>query len=198
MAGLPGRSNRRCSAVTEASDSTGQLDTSQDALVTLVVRGMVRGAPDDATKQLVEQGLALTKGPITMPTPQGTQEAGKLLRRPAGQRGGAGDRQALRRLPADQPPAARRVLGLADPPRRHAQRPQRRRLRRRCPGAARRGALLDRPDPAPARRRCAAADRLPSPPAGGARQVRRRRSVAGWRRRSWTPTTRCGCTCTRN
>jgi hypothetical protein len=70
--------------VTEASDSTGQLETSHDALVTLVVRGMVRGAPDDATKQLVEHGLALTKGPITMPTPQGTQEAGKLLRVPPG------------------------------------------------------------------------------------------------------------------
>jgi hypothetical protein len=45
---------------------------------------MVRGTPNDATKQLVEHGLALTKGPITMPTPQGTEQAGKLLRVPLG------------------------------------------------------------------------------------------------------------------
>ncbi len=70
--------------MTEAPDSTGQLDAEHDALVTLVIRGMVRGAPDDATKRLVEQGLAITKGPITMATPQGTAEAGKLLRVPPG------------------------------------------------------------------------------------------------------------------
>ncbi|HEU5266322.1 MAG TPA: hypothetical protein VFU35_06460 [Jatrophihabitans sp.] len=64
--------------MTEASDR--QLDPAQDALVTLVIRGMIRGTPDEATQQLVEQGLALTKGPITMPTPQGTEDAGKLLR----------------------------------------------------------------------------------------------------------------------
>jgi hypothetical protein len=72
--------------VTEASDSDHELDPAQTALVTLVVRGMIRGAPDEATQQLVDQGLALSKGPITMPTPQGTQEAGKLLRvQPAGE-----------------------------------------------------------------------------------------------------------------
>ena len=70
--------------MTETPDSTGQQDAAQQALVTLVIRGMVRGAPDDATKQLVDQGLAMTKGPITMPTPQGTEEAGKLLRVPPG------------------------------------------------------------------------------------------------------------------
>jgi len=70
--------------VTEAPDSTGQRDAADDALISLVIRGMVRGAPDDATKQLVEQGFAITKGPITMATPQGTAEAGKLLRVPPG------------------------------------------------------------------------------------------------------------------
>jgi hypothetical protein len=64
--------------VSEASER--ELDPTQDALVTLAIRGMIRGNPDAATAQLVEQGLAISKGPITMPTPQGTQEAGKLLR----------------------------------------------------------------------------------------------------------------------
>lgn len=64
--------------MTDTSDSS--LDQSQQALVALVIRGMVRGAPDEATAELVNQRLALTKGPITMPTPEGTAAAGKLLR----------------------------------------------------------------------------------------------------------------------
>jgi hypothetical protein len=68
--------------VTETPDE--ELDAAQQALVTLVIRGMVRGATDAATAQLVEQGLAMAKGPITMPTPQGTAAAGELLRVPAG------------------------------------------------------------------------------------------------------------------
>jgi hypothetical protein len=63
-------------------DSPGPSDPAQQALISLVVRGMVRGAPDQATASLVEQGLAMTKGPITMPTPEGTAAAGKLLRLP--------------------------------------------------------------------------------------------------------------------
>jgi hypothetical protein len=63
-------------------DSPGPSDPAQQALISLVVRGMVRGAPDEATAGLVEQGLAMTKGPITMPTPDGTAAAGKLLRLP--------------------------------------------------------------------------------------------------------------------
>jgi hypothetical protein len=63
-------------------DSPGPSDPTQRALISLVVRGMVRGAPDEATANLVEQGLAMTKGPITMPTPDGTAAAGKLLRLP--------------------------------------------------------------------------------------------------------------------
>jgi hypothetical protein len=63
-------------------DSMGPSDPTQQALISLVVRGMVRGAPDAATATLVEQGLAMTKGPITMPTPEGTAAAGKLLRLP--------------------------------------------------------------------------------------------------------------------
>ncbi|HLK75878.1 MAG TPA: hypothetical protein VKU77_19795 [Streptosporangiaceae bacterium] len=55
-------------------------DPLQQALISLVVRGMTRGAPDDATAALVEQGLAMVKGPITMPTPDGTAAVAALLR----------------------------------------------------------------------------------------------------------------------
>ena len=65
-------------------DSPDPSDPTQQALISLVVRGMVRGAPDEATAGLVEEGLAMTKGPITMPTPEGTAAAGKLLRLPPG------------------------------------------------------------------------------------------------------------------
>lgn len=56
------------------------LDLTQQALVRLVVRGMRRGQADEAVTSLVEQGYALSKGPITMPTPAGTAAAGALLR----------------------------------------------------------------------------------------------------------------------
>jgi hypothetical protein len=70
--------------VTQTPDPTELDDSTRDALVALVVRGMIRGAPDEATKKLVEQGLALVKGPITMPMPEGTAAAGMLMRVPAG------------------------------------------------------------------------------------------------------------------
>jgi hypothetical protein len=61
-------------------------DAIQQALILLVVRGMVRGAPDEATAALAEQGLAMVKGPITMPTPEGTAAVAALLRlEPGGQ-----------------------------------------------------------------------------------------------------------------
>jgi hypothetical protein len=72
--------------VMAAPDSTAPSDSAQQALITLVIRGMVRGAPDEATAQLVQQGLAMSKGPITMPTPEGTAAAAGLLRlRPGSQ-----------------------------------------------------------------------------------------------------------------
>jgi hypothetical protein len=55
-------------------------DLLQQALISLVVRGMARGAPDEATAALVEQGLAMVKGPIIMPTPDGTAAVAALLR----------------------------------------------------------------------------------------------------------------------
>ena len=63
---------------------TGELDAAQQALVNLVIRGMLRGASDEATAALVEQGYALSKGTITMPTPAGTATAGELMRLPEG------------------------------------------------------------------------------------------------------------------
>ena len=65
-------------------ESNAPSDPAQQALVSLVIRGMVRGAPDEATARLAGQGLAMTKGPITMPTPEGTAAAAKLLRLPPG------------------------------------------------------------------------------------------------------------------
>jgi hypothetical protein len=55
-------------------------DPLRPALIDLAVRGMIRGAPDEAVAALVEQGLAMVKGPITMPTPQGTAAVAALLR----------------------------------------------------------------------------------------------------------------------
>ena len=67
-------------------EPTAASDPTQQALISLVIRGMARGAPDEATATLAEQGLVMVKGPITMPTPAGTAAAGKLLRLPpAGQ-----------------------------------------------------------------------------------------------------------------
>ena len=67
-------------------DSTTPSDPTQQALIRLVIRGMTRGTPDAATAGLVEQGLAMTKGPLTMPTPEGTAAAAGLLRvRPGGE-----------------------------------------------------------------------------------------------------------------
>jgi len=63
-------------------ESNAPSDPTQQALVSLVIRGMVRGTPDEATARLAEQGLVMTKGPITMPTPAGTTAAAKLLRLP--------------------------------------------------------------------------------------------------------------------
>ncbi len=66
--------------MTETPHSSPALDPTEQALVSLVVRGMVRGAPDPTTGDLVDRGWAMIKGPITMPTPQGTAVAGDLLR----------------------------------------------------------------------------------------------------------------------
>lgn len=66
--------------MTDTPDPMTLSEPTRQALISLVVRGMVRGAPDTATAELVDHGLAITKGPITMPTPSGTVGAGQLLR----------------------------------------------------------------------------------------------------------------------
>jgi hypothetical protein len=65
-------------------ESTSPSDPVQQALISLVIRGMARGAPDEPTAKLAEQGLAMIKGPIIMPTPEGTAAVGRLLRLPPG------------------------------------------------------------------------------------------------------------------
>jgi hypothetical protein len=59
-------------------------DPLQQALISLVIRGMARGTPDGATAALAAHGLAMVKGPIIMPTQEGTVAAAALLRLEAG------------------------------------------------------------------------------------------------------------------
>jgi hypothetical protein len=71
--------------VTETPQSTQELEPEQQAaLVNLIIRGMIRGSVDDATAKLVEQGFAMSKGVVTMPTPQGRAAASEMLRLPPG------------------------------------------------------------------------------------------------------------------
>jgi hypothetical protein len=70
-----------------AQEQAASLDPTSQALVALAIRGMVRGTPDEAVAALVERGFAMSKGPITMPTPDGTRAAAELLRvEPGGER----------------------------------------------------------------------------------------------------------------
>ena len=66
--------------MTDTPDPANLDEPVRQALITLGVRGMLRGSTDSATAALVEHGLAITKGPITMATPAGTAAAGQLLR----------------------------------------------------------------------------------------------------------------------
>lgn len=66
--------------MTDTVEPTDTFDPGQQALVSLVIRGMMRGQPDEQLSVLVERGFAMSKGPITMPTPEGTKAAGELLR----------------------------------------------------------------------------------------------------------------------
>lgn len=56
--------------------------TTDRTLVELVVRGVWHGAPSPALKALVEDGLALVKGPIVLPGPGAEEVARRLLRLP--------------------------------------------------------------------------------------------------------------------
>ncbi|MCW2613505.1 MAG: hypothetical protein JWN08_499 [Frankiales bacterium] len=59
-------------------------DVTREALVGLVIRGMHRGALSPEQQALVDQGLAMAKGPMVMPTPAGTAAAQAVTRLAAG------------------------------------------------------------------------------------------------------------------
>jgi hypothetical protein len=67
------------------STAASSLDgTTRDALVELVIQGMHRGAVSPEQQRLVDAGLAMAKGPLIMPTPEGTTAAQQALRLPPG------------------------------------------------------------------------------------------------------------------
>src|SRR3954471_9923210 len=59
-------------------------DASREALVQLSIRGMIRGASTPELQALCDAGLAMAKGPLFMPTPDGTALVQQLTRLPAG------------------------------------------------------------------------------------------------------------------
>lgn len=59
-------------------------DVTREALIGLVIRGMHRGAVTPEQQSLVDQGLAMAKGPLVMPTTAGTAAAQETTRLPAG------------------------------------------------------------------------------------------------------------------
>lgn len=66
------------------TDSAGELDTiTREALVGLVIRGVHRGAVTSQQQSLVDQGLAMVKGPLVMPTAAGTASAQAATRLPS-------------------------------------------------------------------------------------------------------------------
>lgn len=70
--------------MTDAAGADRLDDATRDALVQLVVRGMQRGALSPEQQALVDQGLAMAKGPLVMPTPAGTAAAAAATRLPEG------------------------------------------------------------------------------------------------------------------
>lgn len=55
-------------------------ESARQALIELVVRGMRRGESAPEIDVLTERGLAVAKGPMTMPTPRGTEVVRAALR----------------------------------------------------------------------------------------------------------------------
>jgi len=80
--------------MTDATDASSLDGTTRDALVELVIQGMHRGAASPEQQGLVDAGLAMAKGPLIMPTPEGSAAAQQLTRLPAG----GDDEKALRPL----------------------------------------------------------------------------------------------------
>jgi len=69
-------------------------EPTRDALLQLVIGGMHRGAASPAQQALVDAGLAMAKGPLLMPTPEGTAVAQEAIRLPSG----SDEERALRPL----------------------------------------------------------------------------------------------------
>ena len=80
--------------MTDATAPSSLDGATRDALVELVIRGMHRGAVSPEQQNLVDAGLAMAKGPLIMPTPEGSAAAQQLTRLPAG----GDDEKALRPL----------------------------------------------------------------------------------------------------
>lgn len=70
--------------MTNAAGAAQLDDVTREALIGLVIRGMHRGAPSPEQQALVDQGLAMAKGPLVMPTPAGSAAAQEATRLPAG------------------------------------------------------------------------------------------------------------------
>jgi hypothetical protein len=70
--------------MTNAAGAPQLDDVTQEALVGLVVRGMHRGPLSPEQQALVDLGLAMAKGPLVMPTTEGTAAAQAVTRLPAG------------------------------------------------------------------------------------------------------------------
>lgn len=70
--------------MTNAAGAAQLDDVTKEALVGLVIRGMHRGPITPGQQALVDQGLAMAKGPLVMPTPAGTAAAHEATRLPAG------------------------------------------------------------------------------------------------------------------
>jgi hypothetical protein len=68
----------------DAAASRSLDETTREALVSLVIRGMHRGEVSAEQQKLVDDGLAMVKGPLVMPTPAGAEAAGQALRLPPG------------------------------------------------------------------------------------------------------------------
>ena len=80
--------------MTDATAPSPLDGTTRDALLELVILGMHRGAVSPEQQKLVDAGLAMAKGPLIMPTPEGSAAAQQLTRLPAG----GDDEKAIRPL----------------------------------------------------------------------------------------------------
>ena len=69
--------------MTDATAPSSLDGTARDALVDLVILGMHRGAVSPDQQKLIDAGLAMAKGPLIMPTPEGTALAQQVTRLPA-------------------------------------------------------------------------------------------------------------------